>query len=90
MGREGRRAFASIFLLEVAGYRGEGGGQPGAHILDRGNNHDRDQGRDQPIFDRGGSGFVADEPLKQLLHLADFRELQHANCATTLNLGLRY
>ena len=54
-------------LLERAVDRGELGIQGRTEPIDRGNDRERDAGRDQPVFDRSRPRLVAQETLDVML-----------------------
>ena len=59
---KGAARFGLRLLRQIRLDRSELGGQLGSHAVDGRNDHDGDAGGDQAVFDRGGTGFVGDEP----------------------------
>ena len=55
-------------LLQGGADAGEGRAQLSADTVDGSDDRDRDPGGDQPVFDRGGAGFVLQELNDKRLH----------------------
>jgi hypothetical protein len=62
----GELVAAAVGVFEARVDRGEGGSEIVAQGGDRGDDHHRDQRRDQAVFDRGGAGLVLEEAVKRL------------------------
>ena len=88
--RKSRRAAPAASRATGAGYcgllqrgvdRGELRIEVGAEAVDRGNNRNRNAGRDQAVFDGGGSRFVIQETRKKLGHVKPLlkRRLDHGS-----------
>ena len=67
----------------------EDGPQAVAERVDDRDDGDRDAGRDETVFDRGGSGFVCDECSYQRLHFVPSRRDTRTSEADTSGGRLR-
>ena len=65
----------ALLLFQAAGYRVEGGGKACTDRRHARDDHDRDQGRDQAIFDGGGAGLIFQECFELDSHVRSLVEV---------------